>query len=889
MPSPRASKNERGILRRLLPILVTVCLGAGVSVGVFVAAQEWEEARLRATFERAAQDQAAVLGNLIQHDLMLVGLLERFYAGSEKVERDEFHEFVKPVPKDIRCLQALEWVPRVPASERAAFETAAQAEGLAGFQITERDADGRMVRAGPRDEYFPVHFVEPLAGNEQSLGFDLGSEPTRRAALEAARDSGAMRGTGRIRLIQETGDQWGILVLVPVYRNDASLETVEERRAELAGFVLGAFRVGDLLERATSQLGPRGIDVALYDASAPVGERLLAWKGSCGQHESAAPAETDLLRPVGLHHAATFRPAGRTWVLVCTPCADFLATAKEADSWALLAGGLAFTALLAAYFGVTGHRAAEVERMAGRLLEGNEQLQAQVAERRRMEDKLRRLGFIAQQAAEGIAVADLAGNLQFVNDAWARMHGYESGAEFVGKHLRVFHTDEQLKTDVIPFNDVVTQRGYSAGEIGHVRKDGTTFPAQMMVTLLKDEQGEPYGLAGFAQDVTNRKRAEEERQKTLHRQQGISLLSQSLLAAGALEGKLKTVTDAIVRLFDADFCRVWLIRPGDFCERGCVHAEVHEGPHVCRYRDRCLHLLASSGRYTHTDGKGHRRVPFGCYKIGRVASGQEHKFLTNDAVNDPRVHNHQWARELGLVAFAGYQLRAPGGETLGVLALFAKHPISPEEDAMLDALSSAVALVAQQAAAETALQQANVRLEELATTDALTGLANRRRFLEVLETEFQRSRRYGGRLTLAMVDVDRFKRFNDTHGHAFGDRVLVEVAKRLVAEARQTDVVARLGGDEFVILTPETSGDEAVRAAERIRQILSRHPVSEGEQSALATISVGIATVENGKAGTPESLLKQADDAMYAAKEAGRNCVRMAGSKAACQTPSPTG
>ncbi|MCX5649550.1 MAG: sensor domain-containing diguanylate cyclase, partial [Planctomycetota bacterium] len=416
---------------------------------------------------------------------------------------------------------------------------------------------------------------------------------------------------------------------------------------------------------------------------------------------------------------------------------------------------------------------------------------------------------------------------------------------------------------------------------GSTRGQLSVFYVEDRPFLLPYEQNLVNGVATILSHWLESKRAEAERQKTLHRQQGISLLAQSLLAKGPLEGKLKTITDSIVRLFDADFCRVWLIRPGDFCERGCVHAEVHDGPHVCRYRDRCLHLLASSGRYTHTDGKGHRRVPFGCYKIGRVASGQEHKFLTNDAVNDPRVHNHQWARELGLVAFAGYQLRAPGGETLGVLALFAKHAISPEEDAMLDGLSSAVALVAQQAAAEEALQQANVRLEELATTDALTGLANRRRFMEALEAEFRRSRRYGTRLALAMVDVDRFKSFNDAHGHAFGDRVIVEVAKRLASEARQTDVVARLGGDEFVMLMPETSADEAVRAAERIRKAVSKDPISDGERSVPATVSVGIATVADGKAGTPENLLKQADDAMYAAKEAGRNRVCLAPSEKA--------
>ena len=219
-------------------------------------------------------------------------------------------------------------------------------------------------------------------------------------------------------------------------------------------------------------------------------------------------------------------------------------------------------------------------------------------------------------------------------------------------------------------------------------------------------------LVPEGRDITERKRAEDDREIMLWREQGVSHLRQSLLAPAPLEDKLKTVTADIVRLFDADFCRIWLIRPGDRCEQGCMHAEVHEGPHVCRYRDRCLHLLASSGRYTHIDGQGHRRVPYGCYKIGLIASGEEQKFLTNDARNDPHVHKHEWARELGLVSFAGYQLRVPGEETLGVLALFAKHPISAEEDVILDGLGSTVALVIQQAEAEDALHLSKEDLEQ---------------------------------------------------------------------------------------------------------------------------------------------------------------------------------
>jgi hypothetical protein len=145
-----------------------------------------------------------------------------------------------------------------------------------------------------------------------------------------------------------------------------------------------------------------------------------------------------------------------------------------------------------------------------------------------------------------------------------------------------------------------------------------------------------------------------------------------------MEQKLKMITNSVVDIFAADFCRIWIIGRGDLCELGCVHATATEGLHACLYRDKCLRLIASSGRYTHTDGTVHRRVPFGVYKIGRVASGHEHKFLTNDVAHDPRVHNRDWAQGLGLVSFAGYQLRPPGGETVGVLALFSTHAITTE-------------------------------------------------------------------------------------------------------------------------------------------------------------------------------------------------------------------
>jgi len=138
-----------------------------------------------------------------------------------------------------------------------------------------------------------------------------------------------------------------------------------------------------------------------------------------------------------------------------------------------------------------------------------------ITERKQMEKDARQLAVVTEQAVEGIAVVDLEGNLQYVNQSWAAMHGYDSGDELVGRNLNIFHTDQQLKSDVIPFNDKVKQYGYNLGEVGHMHKDGTTFTTMMNVTLLKDEQGAPYAIAGFVQDITKRKQAEKQQARQM--------------------------------------------------------------------------------------------------------------------------------------------------------------------------------------------------------------------------------------------------------------------------------------------------------------------------------------------------------------------------------------
>ena len=193
----------------------------------------------------------------------------------------------------------------------------------------------------------------------------------------------------------------------------------------------------------------------------------------------------------------------------------------------------------------------------------------------------------------------------------------------------------------------------------------------------------------------------------------LSSLKEDLLRSDTLQEKLKRITDGLIDVFDVDFARIWITKPGDRCDSGCVHAKTTKGPHVCKHRDRCLHLLASSGRYTHIDGEVHGRVPFGCYKIGRVAAGLEPKFLTNDVTHDTRIHDRDWAGTLGLISFAGFGLLSKDGTPIGVLALFSKHELSQDDAVMLEDMANTASQVIQTAMAEEARGESENRYRSL--------------------------------------------------------------------------------------------------------------------------------------------------------------------------------
>jgi diguanylate cyclase (GGDEF)-like protein len=174
------------------------------------------------------------------------------------------------------------------------------------------------------------------------------------------------------------------------------------------------------------------------------------------------------------------------------------------------------------------------------------------------------------------------------------------------------------------------------------------------------------------------------------------------------------------------------------------------------------------------------------------------------------------------------------------------------------------------------LEQQNLALKKQATTDGLTGLANRARFDAFLVEQFEVNRTTGQTLSLLMMDVDKFKSVNDTHGHPAGDKVLKALGALLGSAARAQDLAARYGGEELVLVLPGTTRATAAAIAESIRRAIAARPVNVGTTNLPITASIGVACLEPGSPfREPAHLLKAADLAVYNAKRSGRNCVRV--------------
>jgi len=280
---------------------------------------------------------------------------------------------------------------------------------------------------------------------------------------------------------------------------------------------------------------------------------------------------------------------------------------------------------------------------------------------------------------------------------------------------------------------------------------------------------------------------------------------------------------------------------------------------------RTLRVRANRG---YLEGIEALQIPLGKGVTGRCAQAAR-AFVVNDVAAEPDyIPGVQGARsEIAIPMLAE-------GRVIGVLNAESRQPSAFTQDHV-----RTLSVVAQQAAVVLRSAQLYEEMRRLATTDALTGLDNRRRFVQLLEDTLRRARRYREAFAVVLLDVDHFKSVNDRHGHRAGDRVLEAVAAAMREWVRDTDSVARIGGDEFAALLLQMDAERAAPVVERLRDAIHSLTLREGDATIELAVSAGIATYPAHGADV-EALLSRADGALYEAKRLGRNRVELAVARA---------
>ncbi|MEI6032946.1 MAG: CHASE domain-containing protein [Verrucomicrobiae bacterium] len=439
---------------RCLEAALTFMVGLFLTLYAASIACEHAVNEHRQTFEQLASERIESVVEMLRflRDSELAGL-SRFYESSANVTAEEFQFFTAYLTKN-PYVQAWEWVPAVPASGKSRFKADAGAAGRSGFEIWQMDAQGKRVPANGREAYYPVYQVAPLEGNEQSLGYDLGSEPRGRAMLEEAVRTGLP--TASEPAFLWPGAEKVMLVCRPVIRNG--------ERERVRGFAVGVVRLEGLL---------RG------DESDNVMQQELSLLRKDGTSESLATSWAANAAPrAGLSVVRPFFAFGKTFALATY--SGTLPFHPLREYWLAVLSGMVITSSLTAMVSVLLSRRVKGERM--------------LAER-----KL--LAIAIGQASEVVFITSAKGEIQYVNPAFLSLTGYSS-EEAIGQNPRILKSGKQDSAFYSAMWETLSNGGIWHGNLINKKKDGTLFTEETTISPIHDALNKIVNYVAVKRDIT---------------------------------------------------------------------------------------------------------------------------------------------------------------------------------------------------------------------------------------------------------------------------------------------------------------------------------------------------------------------------------------------------
>ncbi len=907
-------RNHRQYL--LLALLVLIAIGTLVFVGMTL--QQQREANRQRSFVHETERVTTKLGERLFAYTQILRAGAGFFAGAGSdagaVTRAGWTQFVAKLDLDqsYRGIQGVGFSLAIPAQDLPAHLREIRQQGFPDYVVKPE---------GEREIYSSIIYLEPFTGrNLRAFGYDMFSEPTRRAAMTQARDTGDVACSGKVLLVQETKNdvQSGLLAYFPVYRNGALTQTVEQRRAALVGWVYSPYRVNDLLMPILdSELNAIHLEIfdgeliseatLLFDSEA--GKRTDTPAGANGGTSGGTNGATDGAM-ASLVTTQKVEFAGRTWTLRYSPLPGFTAADHgAADSQferisLLIIGGLVLALALAlvrtrqsantiAQKLTISLRASEarynalfassqvpmllIDPLDGRIVEGNSAAAEFYGYRREQLQSLPMAQINALSAEEIAAETALmvhAGRpclLVKHRCADERVRDVEvySGPVVVdGQQLlyAIVHdvTDRramevaiaELNRDFLAFLDNTSDFIYFKDRAGHFRFCSQTLAQITQHASWRDMVGK-HDRDVFPADTA---KIYEEEERPIYRD-GVPLLNKEdpYYRADGSPGWVSTNKWPVKDAAGAVVGLFGISR--DITMRRQTEERLRLAANV--FSSSSEGIMVTDAQATiievneaFTRITGYERDEVLGQKASLLSSGRQDAAFYASLWQTLNTTGH-WRGELWN--------RRKSGELIAELLTISAIRNPDGEPSQYVGLFSDI----------TRIKENEKRLEHIAHYDTLTALPTRLLMLERLHHAMARVKREGSLLALVFIDLDGFREINDQHGHDAGDILLVTLAARLSELLRPDDTISRIGGDEFVVLLNSLSSQAESLAL--IVQLLeaAQRPMALGDEHLQVSASIGASFYPQTADIDSGDLLRQAERAMSAAKLAGKNCYRL--------------
>jgi PAS domain S-box-containing protein len=478
LPNPR-SETGRGWRRPLTAWIVLIVCCLATFLGWSVSRSQMLDREFD-RFQLRVREIATGIDSQIQSYKAALLAARAFLTAHPHADRKAWRSFVMElnIAQVYPGLTGLGFIAYVRDPELPAFLAAARADGAPEYAL---------IPEGQRPDYLLIKYTEPVEWNEPAIGFDIGSDPVRRAIAEASRDTGEARITPRLSRVRDPNVRSAVLFLLPVYRPGAAVGTIAERRAALVGWVFEPFRIADVIQDVIVAERP-DVDFEIFDGEALSAETLL-------YDEDGVVHATNPKDRSTFQQDVTLNVGGRTWTIHFTTRSGFDQYADRSKPTFILIGGLCISLLI---FGITRALATTRERA----LEMAEEMTARL--------RVQERALIASHA--GILITDARqpdNPVIYVNPAMEKISGY-TAAEFIGRNCRFLQGTERDQPDLDRL-----RRALAAGEACQVvlrnrRKDGELFWNELSIAPVRDDSGQITHFVGVAEDITQRQRIEAE-------------------------------------------------------------------------------------------------------------------------------------------------------------------------------------------------------------------------------------------------------------------------------------------------------------------------------------------------------------------------------------------